>query len=287
MKMAEGGYHISDMLIRDNKDLERGRMIGSGQSGQVMQMYNTRNNQPLAVKVVLNSTHDMAMLDDLMIKANECPHMIHLYGHFCYMGDLWICMEEMDSNMSSVCDVVYNRLDQHIPEKILGKMTVDVIKGLRFIHKELNIFHQNIKPSNILISRRSEFKVCDFKLSTLQSTPKYLAPEIITGEQPASVQSDVWSCGITLVELAQGTHPYDKFTIVFEMLYNIVQNEPPALSPEGFSKELRDFTAVCLMKDIDKRFNYDQLQELKFYEIGNTEVDVNSWYSEIKTHNYM
>lgn len=136
-------------------------------------------------------------------------------------------MELLDSSMGQVAQDVYTKLRDRIPEGVLGRMTVSVIRALHFLQKELKIIHRgkyvrecsaamasavDVKPTNILVSSKGEFKLCDFGISgkLVDSIAKtmdvgcrpYMAPERIDpirAAQGYTIQSDVWSYGITLV----------------------------------------------------------------------------------------
>ncbi|XP_041379520.1 dual specificity mitogen-activated protein kinase kinase 4-like [Gigantopelta aegis] len=172
-------------------------------------------------------------------------------------GHVWICMELLDSSMAQVSDIVYKTLNERIPEDILGKMTVAMIKALHFLQKELKIIHRDVKPSNILVSASGDFKLCDFGISgkLVDSIARtmdvgcrpYMAPERIDPVRASlgyTIQSDVWSYGITLVELAQGSFPYSKWNTIFDQLNAVVSGPPPVLPADTFSEPLQQFTAA-------------------------------------------
>merc|ERR1712002_1280183 len=102
-----------------------------------------------------------------------------------------------------------------IPEEILGKITQAVIKGLAYLRENHQIMHRDVKPSNILVNSRGEIKLCDFGVSgqlidsmanSFVGTRSYMSPERLQGSQ-YSVASDLWSLGLSLLEMALGRYP--------------------------------------------------------------------------------
>lgn len=174
-------------------------------------------------------------------------------------------MELMDTSLDKFYKFIYERLNERIPECILGKITVATVKALNYLKEKLKIIHRDVKPSNILLDRRGNIKLCDFGISgqLVDSIARtrdagcrpYMAvsvyfmnryfltififtditfqPERIDPQRARGydVRSDVWSLGITLMEVATGYFPYPKWNSVFEQLYQVVQGDPPRLSP--------------------------------------------------------
>ena len=126
-----------------------------------------------------------------------------------------------------------------VPEGVLRKITYSTVQGLKFLKDELNIIHRDVKPTNILINSRGQVKICDFGVSgnlvasfakTNIGCQSYMAPErISTGGMDAvsnpgggtySVQSDIWSLGLTIIECALGRYPYppETYNNIFSQL---------------------------------------------------------------------
>lgn len=144
---------------------------------------------------------------DISMRASDCPYTVQFYGALFREGDVWICMEVMDTSL----DKFYQKVFQHtrkMPEPILGKIAVAVVNALHYLHSQLKVIHRDVKPSNILINRKGEVKMCDFGISgylvdsvakTIDAGCKpYMAPERIdpTGNPGKyDIRSDVWSLG--------------------------------------------------------------------------------------------
>jgi len=145
-------------------------------------------------------------------------------------------------------------------ERILSWVTSCTVRGLKYLKDNLNIIHRDVKPTNILVNSKGDVKLCDFGVSgnlvaSLAKTnigcQSYMAPERIRGDNAAvgsgsiitySVQSDIWSLGLSILEIAKGVYPYppETYNSVFAQLSAIVDGEPPEL-PEEFSEIAQGF----------------------------------------------
>ena len=150
------------------------------------------------------------------------PFIVDFYGAFFQEGAVYICMEYM--NGGSI-DKLYG---DGVPEGVLRKITLATVMGLKSLKDDHNIIHRDVKPTNILINTRGQVKICDFGVSgnlvasiakTNIGCQSYMAPERISGGGVAqaganpgggtySVQSDIWSLGLTIIECALGQYPY-------------------------------------------------------------------------------
>jgi mitogen-activated protein kinase kinase len=150
------------------------------------------------------------------------PYIIDFYGAFFQEGAVYICIEFMDGGS---IDTIYG---DGIPESVLRKITYATTMGLKTLKDEHNIIHRDVKPTNILVNTRGQVKICDFGVSgnlvasiakTNIGCQSYMAPERISGggmsqagANPGggtySVQSDIWSLGLSIIECAMGRYPY-------------------------------------------------------------------------------
>ncbi|XP_050695638.1 dual specificity mitogen-activated protein kinase kinase 4-like isoform X3 [Eriocheir sinensis] len=265
--------------------------IGRGGFGTVNKMVHRKSNTIMAVKLMcmpqrIRSTVDereqkQLLMDlEVVMRSNDCPCIVQFYGAIFKEGDCWICMELMDTSLDKFYKFIYERMHERLPENMLGKITVATLTALNYLKEKLKIIHRDVKPSNILLDKRGNIKLCDFGISgqLVDSIAKtrdagcrpYMAPERIDPARARGydVRSDVWSLGITLMELATGSFPYPKWNSVFEQLTQVVQGEPPRLSPNEngntFSEEFVSFVNTCLIKDESSRPKYRQLLEHPF-----------------------
>ena len=166
-------------------------------------------------------------------------------------------MELMDSSLDKFYKFICERQQLRIPESILAQITLATVQALNYLKEKLRIIHRDVKPSNILLHKRGDIKLCDFGISgqlvdSIARTKDagcrpYMAPERIDPQRAKGydVRSDVWSLGITLMEVATGKFPYPKWGSVFEQLYQVVQGDPPRITTSyngmEFSTEFVDF----------------------------------------------
>ncbi|KAL3872472.1 hypothetical protein ACJMK2_040395 [Sinanodonta woodiana] len=281
----------------DITDLEPLGELGHGTCGQVIKMRHKHTNHLMAVKQMRRSgnkeENKRIIMDlDVVLKSHDCPYIVQCVGTFITTSEVWICMELM----STCLDKLLKKTKKPIPERILGKMAVAIVKALHYLKEKHGVIHRDVKPSNILLDEKGIVKLCDFGISgrLVDSKAKtrsagcaaYMAPERIDPPDPKrpdyDIRADVWSLGISLVELATGEFPYKNCKTDFEVLTKVLQEDPPLL-PEGgeFSIDFSSFVKDCLTKDFKKRPKYRKLLEhnfIKTYE--NESVDVAAWFSE-------
>jgi len=284
-------------------DLDDLGEIGRGNFGSVNKMRHPKTNTEMAVKRIRSTVDEkeqkQLLMDlDVVVRSSDCPCIVQFYGALFTEGDCWICMELMDMSLDKFYKLVYVDLNFTIPEEILGKIAVAVVKALDYLKTILNIMHRDVKPSNILMDGKGNIKLCDFGISgqLVDSIAKtrdagckpYMAPERIdpsTSSQGYDVRSDVWSLGITMNELATGRFPYPKWNSVFEQLTQVVKGEPPRLTNSSdriFSQEFLNFVNICLTKDEARRPKYKDLMKHPFIkQYDERDVDVSGWVNQI------
>ncbi|GAA5869457.1 hypothetical protein JCM3774_001458 [Rhodotorula dairenensis] len=199
-----------------NEDLEVLDELGCGNGGTVSRALHVPTKAIMAKKVVHIATSDTTrkqILRELQIM-HDCssPFIVSFYGAYLQDPHICMCMEYMDRGS---LDAIYRKVGP-IPEPILGKIALAVVSGLTYLYEVHKIMHRDVKPSNVLLNSAGHIKICDFGVSgeltnsvadTFVGTSTYMSPERISGD-PYTVKSDVWSLGITLVELAIGRFPF-------------------------------------------------------------------------------
>lgn len=261
--------------------------IGRGGFGCVNKMHFRKTGRVMAVKRIRSTVDEkeqkQLLMDlEVVMKSNDCPYIVLFYGAIFKEGDCWICMQLMDCSLDKFYKFVYEELSETLPEAFIGKVTLATVKALTYLKEKLSIIHRDVKPSNILLDKTGAIKLCDFGISgqLVDSIAKtrdagcrpYMAPERIDPQRAKGydIRSDVWSLGITLIELATGRFPYPKWNSVFEQLTQVVHGSPPQLTNTAtsngnmFSEEFVDFVNLCLKKDESERPKYVKLLEQPF-----------------------
>ncbi|EJP68328.1 tyrosine protein kinase of the MAP kinase kinase family [Beauveria bassiana ARSEF 2860] len=263
-KAPRFGQGLSGFKAHQARDEEAANdESGDGTPGKLMAMKE--------IRLELDDAKFTTILKELVI-LHECvsPYIIDFYGAFYQEGAVYMCIEYMDGGS---IDKLYRG---GIPEGVLRKITNASVHGLKSLKDDHNIIHRDVKPTNILVNTRGQVKICDFGVSgnlvasiakTNIGCQSYMAPERISGGALAqsgnpdgsySVQSDVWSLGLTIIECAMGRYPYppEVSSTIFGQLNAIVDGEPPTLPGEGYSDTAHDFVKGCTNKVPLKRPTY-------------------------------
>nr|XP_045613553.1 dual specificity mitogen-activated protein kinase kinase 7-like isoform X3 [Procambarus clarkii] len=280
------------------EDMEYISELGNGTSGNVVKMLHKSSKKVIAVKQMRRSgnmeeTKRVFFDLEVVLKSHDCPYIVQCLGCFITDSDVWICMELM----ATCLDKLTKRYKQPIPEPILGKISVATLKALHYLKESHGVIHRDVKPSNILLDERGNIKLCDFGISgrLVDSKAKtrsagcaaYMAPERIDPPDPTKpdydIRADVWSLGITLVELATGQFPYKDCRNDFEVLTKVLQDDPPSLPKDGtFSPEFCEFVNDCLIKEYRHRPKYKKLLDYSFIKkYEQKKVDVSTWFGEV------
>ncbi|XP_041362480.1 dual specificity mitogen-activated protein kinase kinase 6-like isoform X2 [Gigantopelta aegis] len=283
---------IGDRTVEcDATDLQPMHVLGRGAYGVVEKMLHRKSGTILAVKRIMatvNNIEEKRLLMDLDVnmRSGSCPYTVHFYGALFREGDVWICMEVMETSLDKFYKKIYAN-GETIPEEVLAKIAFSVVQALHYLHSELKVIHRDVKPSNILINRQGEVKICDFGISghlvdsiarTKEAGCKpYMGPERINPDpsvqgQGYDIRSDVWSLGITMIELATGVFPFSSWKTPFDQIKQVVMEPPPQLPPNRFSQEFEYFIVNCLKKEYKERPNYMELMQYAFVKRGEEQV---------------
>lgn len=265
-------------------DIVHDEIIGEGTGGSVLKCHLKNRSTFFALKTITtdpNPEFQRQMLRELNCnRFCKSDYIVKYYGTFIEEknASIFIAMEYMGGKS---LDAIYKKvksLGGRIGEKVLGKIAESVLKGLSYLY-DRKIIHRDIKPHNVLLDWEGNVKLCDFGVSgevvnslatTFTGTSYYMAPERIMG-QPYTVTSDVWSLGLTLLEVAQGRFPYHstdeaKKTIPLmpiELLSMILEFTPSLQDEPGegiiWTSSFRSFLDYCLTKEAKKRPNPNQM----------------------------
>uniref|UniRef100_A0A8C3DF90 non-specific serine/threonine protein kinase n=1 Tax=Corvus moneduloides TaxID=1196302 RepID=A0A8C3DF90_CORMO len=260
--------------------------IGKGTYGKVYKVANKKDGSLAAVKI-LDPVSDVdeeieAEYNILQFLPNH-PNVVRFYGMFYkadqYVGgQLWLVLELC--NGGSVTELVKGLLKcgQRLDEAIISYILYGALLGLQHLHNN-RIIHRDVKGNNILLTTEGGVKLVDFGVSaqltstrlrrnTSVGTPFWMAPEVIACEQQYDysydARCDVWSLGITAIELGDGDPPlFDMHPV--KTLFKIPRNPPPTLlHPEKWCRGFNHFISQCLIKDFEKRPSVTHLLEHPF-----------------------
>lgn len=225
-------------------------------------------------KAVVKSTAQVVALKLVPLEGDECasvtreiailesctsPFVVQYFGSFLYDEHLWISMEYCAAG--SISDLMALR-GRCLDERQVAAVCANVALGLEYLHENRNL-HRDVKAGNILLASNGYAKLADFGVSaqltstinkrkTVIGTPFWMAPEVIQ-ESQYDGKADVWSLGITAIEMAEGEPPLAQMHPM-RAIFLIPNRPPPTLkNPAGFSPVFADFLATCLKKDARER----------------------------------
>jgi serine/threonine kinase 3 len=201
----------------------------------------------------------------------DSPYTVKYYGSVKCDGSILTLMEHC--GRGSLRDVLDSR-EEPLTEDQISIVIHDLLKGLQLLQTRHRIAHRNIKASNILLSDASAIKISDFGVSrrsvasaattmTIVGTPYWTAPEVITG-LACSFPADIWSVGITAVELAEGAPPYAELTPPQAMVEIAVKGFPGYRYPDQHSQDFADFVRHCVEYDPTRRWTIAKLLDHPF-----------------------
>ncbi|EGN99815.1 hypothetical protein SERLA73DRAFT_152034 [Serpula lacrymans var. lacrymans S7.3] len=255
--VAYGATKWSDGVL---EELDR---LGEGQGGAVHKVRDKRSNFIMARKTITTREAPLKQLERELFISSTTKHVniIRFYG--AYMSpsssEVKVVMEYCPGKSLEAVGKRIKDRGGRISEKVAGRLAEGVLQGLAYLYS-LKTIHRDIKPSNILLTGEGIVKLCDFGVSgelvrslagTFTGTSFYMAPERISGKE-YSIRADVWSTGITLLELVQNRYPFPDDLTPIELLVHITTGEPPQLTDEAdvrWSNDMKDFIKQTLIVD--------------------------------------
>ncbi|KAF2119351.1 MAP kinase [Lophiotrema nucula] len=283
------------------------RELGSGNGGTVSKVQHAATKVIMARKIIhveaKNEVRKRIVRELRIMHDCNSDYIVAFYGAFQNdTGDVIMCMEYMDVGSLDWVSKTFGpvRVD------VLGKIAEAVLGGLTYLYTAHRIMHRDLKPSNILVNSKGQIKLCDFGVSselegsiaeTFVGTGTYMAPERIQGS-PYTVKSDVWSVGLTLMELAIGKFPFNGSDNdadepggpqgILDLLQQIVLEPAPKLpKSDAFPSILEEMIAKCLLKDPAERPTPKELYDHDAFlqAAKRTPVDLEAWAVSMLEHN--
>lgn len=270
--------------------------LGDGAFGKVYKARHKETNTLAAAKICElkgeDDLEDFTIEIDILVECKH-PNVVDLKEAFFYEGKLWMLIEFCEGG---AVDTIMLDLEKPLTEPQIRYICREICEGLRFLHSR-KVIHRDLKAGNVLLTLDGDVKIADFGVSaknkhTLQKrdsfigTPYWMAPEVVLCEtyrdQPYDYKADIWSLGITLIELAQMEPPNNEMNPM-RVLLKIQKSDPPSLAqPSKWSKDFRDFLSLCLIKDPHQRPSAEDLLKHPFIANAIDKKPVKDLISEYK-----
>lgn len=258
------------------KDYKLMEEVGHGASAVVYRAIYLPTNEVIAVKCLdldrCNSNLDDVRRESQTMSLIDHPNVIKSFCSFSVDHSLWVVMPFMAQG--SCLHLMKTAYSDGFEEPAICSILKETLKALDYLHKQGHI-HRDVKAGNILLDDNGEIKLGDFGVSaclfdngdrqrarnTFVGTPCWMAPEVLQPGNGYNSKADIWSFGITALELAHGHAPFSKYPPM-KVLLMTIQNAPPGLDydrDKKFSKSFKEMVAMCLVKDQTKRPTAEKL----------------------------
>uniref|UniRef100_A0A8D3A444 non-specific serine/threonine protein kinase n=1 Tax=Scophthalmus maximus TaxID=52904 RepID=A0A8D3A444_SCOMX len=261
-------------------------VVGNGTYGQVYKGRHVKTGQLAAIKVMdvtEDEEEEIKLEINMLKKYSHHRNIATYYGAFIkksppgHDDQLWVIFFCNFQSPGSITDLVKNTKGNQLKEDWIAYISREILRGLAHLHAH-HVIHRDIKGQNVLLTENAEVKLVDFGVSaqldrtvgrrnTFIGTPYWMAPEVIAcDENPDATydyRSDLWSCGITAIEMAEGAPPLCDMHPM-RALFLIPRNPPPRLKSKKWSKKFFSFIEGCLVKNYTQRPPTEQLLKHPF-----------------------
>ncbi|KAI8344838.1 kinase-like domain-containing protein [Chlamydoabsidia padenii] len=278
---AQANYQLSDAQLSNKPEhYELKEPIGYGSSAVVYGAMYKPTNRKVAIKVIDLDMFERNQIDELrretaLMALSKHPNVLRVYGSFVSGSKLYIITPYLSGG--SCLDIMKTCYPDGFDEISIATILKQALEGLVYLHKNGHI-HRDVKAGNLLMDEHGVVQLADFGVSssltennevrkTFVGTPCWMAPEVM--EQAGyDFKADIWSFGITAIELATGHAPFAKYAPMKVLMMTLSQ-DPPTLSRETakhkFSKLIKEMIDTCLQKDPKKRPSAEKLLQHPFF----------------------
>mgnify|MGYP000032361338 CR=1 FL=1 len=255
---------------------EHMKQLGAGASGTVYSAIDKRTKRKVALKVA-SAKEYKDLLNELQVQSMMThPNIVECIEAYRDGDEICIAMELVDGGCLT------DALNEVYPESHIAYVCVEMLKALNHMHVD-DKMHRDIKSDNVLVGRDGVVKVADFgfavnltsqkqKRTSVVGTPYWMAPELIRA-QPYGVGVDVWSLGITAIEMAQLEPPYLSEPPLRALLLITTNGSPKLAKPGNWSDNFNDFIKKCCTVDTSKRSSAAELLEHPFIKSACTKEE--------------
>ncbi|KNA14090.1 hypothetical protein SOVF_110880 [Spinacia oleracea] len=280
--MGRSGHAIRSYTVNSN-DYKLLEEIGFGASATVFRAIYIPYNEVVAIKCLdldrCNSNLDDIRREAQMMSLIDHPNVVRAFCSFVVDRNLWVVMPFMAEG--SCLHLMKTAYPDGFEEPVICSILKESLKALEYLHQHGHI-HRDVKAGNILLDTNGLVKLADFGVSacmfdsgdrqrsrnTFVGTPCWMAPEVLQPGSGYNFKADIWSFGITALELAHGHAPFSKYPPM-KVLLMTIQNAPPGLDydrDKKFSKSFKEMVAMCLVKDQAKRPTAEKLLKHSFFK---------------------
>ncbi|KAI8642301.1 kinase-like domain-containing protein [Parasitella parasitica] len=281
---------VSSQLLSEHHfsqidDFEIKEAIGYGSSAIVYKAIYKPLNRRMALKMIDLDKFERNQIDELrretaLMALSKHPNVLRVYGSFVHGSKLYIVTPYLAGG--SCLDIMKTRFPEGLDETSIATILKQTLEALIYLHKNGHI-HRDVKAGNLLMDEDGTVLLADFGVSsslmetgergmrkTFVGTPCWMAPEVME-QAEYDYKADIWSFGITAIELATGHAPFAKFPPL-KVLMMTLSNEPPTLDRDStihkYSKSFKEMIDICLSKDPLKRPNAEKLLLHPFFKLS-------------------
>ncbi|KAI8904735.1 kinase-like domain-containing protein [Gorgonomyces haynaldii] len=283
-KDSQPQLYSQDQYSMQPEDYDIGKKIGHGSSAIVYMATYRPLGKPVAMKVIDLDMFERNQIDELrreiqIMSLSKHQNLLQVFGSFVKGQKLYIVTPFLHAG--SCLDIMKTAFKEGMDENLIATILKQALQGLDYLHRN-GLIHRDVKAGNLLVDGDGLVTLADFGVSsslmehgdrktsrkTFVGTPCWMAPEVME-QSGYDYKADIWSFGITALELAYGHAPYAKFPPM-KVLMMTLQNDPPTLDREKtknkYSKTFKDMIDLCLNKDPNKRPTCEKLLQHSFFK---------------------